>query len=134
MSATKTTIVAILVLVVTFTAGIAVGVFGSHVMMRIHGRGPLSFPTGMMVNHLDRRLDLTDKQRAQVEEIVRRHHDAIASMWSQVEPRVRVELEEANDEITRILTPEQRRKFARMKLQMSPRAHRSGRAQTESTK
>ncbi|MFL6246160.1 MAG: Spy/CpxP family protein refolding chaperone [Thermoanaerobaculia bacterium] len=114
MSATRTTIVAILVLAVTFTAGVAVGVFGAHIALLRSGYGTL--PTKMMVNHLDLRLDLTDRQRAQVEEIIHRHRDAIATVRATIQPRVRIEIEQANTEIRRILTPEQRRKFERIKL------------------
>jgi Spy/CpxP family protein refolding chaperone len=129
VSATKTTIVAILVVAVTFTAGVAVGVFATHV---VHVRGehmPPVFPTKMMVNRLDRRLDLTDQQRAQVEQIIRRHHTAITTMWRGLHPRVHSEIEQANAEITRILTPEQRKKFERIKLHISGR---HGRAPTRS--
>ena len=132
MSATKTTIVAILVVAVTFTAGVAVGVFATHI---VHVRGehmPPVFPTKMMVNRLDRRLDLTDQQRAQVEQIIRRHHTAITTMWRGLHPRVNSEIEQANAEITRILTPEQRKKFERIKLQLGGR--RSNKERTESTK
>ena len=120
MSATKTTIVALLVIALTFTAGVMVGVFVAH----IHMRGePSMLPAKLMVNRLDHRLDLTDAQRAQVEAIIRRHHTAISSIWEGMHPRVRAEIEQANDEITRILTPEQRRKFERIKLHLGARQH-----------
>ena len=128
MSASKTTVVAILVVLVTFTAGVAVGVFATHI---VHVRGehmPSVFPTRMMVNRLDRRLDLTDQQRAQVEQIIRRHHTAITT-------RVHSEIAQANAEITRILTPEQRKKFERIKLHLGERHTRRGdRERTESTR
>jgi Spy/CpxP family protein refolding chaperone len=125
VSAAKTTIVAILVVIVTFTAGVMVGVFATHL---VHVRGehlPSVFPTKMMVNRLDRRLDLTDAQRAQVEQIIRRHHGAITA-------RVHAEIEQANVEITRTLTPEQRKKFERIKLHLG--ARHGGRARTGSTR
>lgn len=135
MSATKTTVVAILVIIVTFTAGVAVGVFATHI---VHVRGehmPSVFPTKMMVNRLDRRLDLTDQQRAQVEQIIRRHHGAITAMWRGLHPRVHAEIEQANAEITRILTPEQRKKFERIKLHLGARhARPGGKERTESTR
>lgn len=125
MSATKTTIVAILVVVVTFTAGLMVGVFAAHI---VHVRGEHLFPTRMMVNRLDRRLDLTDRQRAQVEQIIRRHHTAITT-------HVHSEIAQANAEITHILTPEQRKKFERIKLHFGGRqGHRGDRERTESTR
>lgn len=135
MSATKTTIVAVLVLLVTFTAGVTVGVFATHV---VHVRGehmPSVFPTRMMVNRLDRRLDLTDQQRVQVEEIIRRHHTAITAMWKGLHPRVHSEVEQANAEITRVLTPEQRKKFERIKLHLGGRhAHPADKERTAPTR
>lgn len=119
MSTAKTTIVAILVVVVTFTAGVAVGVFGAHIVhIRREHMSPV-FPTRMMVNRLDRRLDLTDQQREQIEKIIRRHHSAIVG-------RVHAEIDQANTEITRILNPEQRKKFERIKLQLGGRHGRRG--------
>lgn len=115
MSAPKTTLVAILVLAVTFTAGAAVGVFAAHFA---HIRGEHMPPVFPMVNRLDRRLDLTDQQRAQVEQIIRRRHTAIMAS-------VHAEIEQANAEITRILTPEQRKKFERIKLHFGGRHGRS---------
>ena len=134
MSATKTTIVAILVVIVTFTAGVAVGVFAAHLVHVRGEHGLPTFPTKVMVNRLDRRLDLTDRQRAQVEQIIRRHHAAIAAVRSSMQPRVRAELEQANDEITRILTPEQRKKFERIKLHLGVHTRPGGRERTGSTR
>lgn len=121
MSASKTTVVAVLVLLLTFTAGIAVGVFGAHMAILHGGPGPAFPPPVAMVNRLDRRLDLTPAQRTQVEQIIRRHHASIHAIWSSLNPHVRKELAEANDEISRILTPEQRRKFTAMKLHLGDR-------------
>lgn len=123
MSASKTTVVAVLVLLVTFAAGICVGVFGAHLAILHGGRGPAFPPAIAMVNRLDRRLDLTPAQRTQVEQIIRRHHASISAIWSGLHPQVRKELAEANDEISRILTPEQRRKFEAMKLHLGDRTH-----------
>lgn len=134
MSATKTTIVAILVVLVTFTAGVAVGVFGAHIVHVRGEHGTPAFPAKMMVNRLDRRLDLTDQQRAQVEQIIRRHHAAIAAVRATMQPRVRAEIEQANVEITRILTPEQRQKFERIKLHLGVHARPADRERTGSTR
>jgi Spy/CpxP family protein refolding chaperone len=124
VSATKTTIVAILVVALTFTAGVAVGVFASHMMILRGVHGAPYFPTSAIVHRLDRRLDLTDTQRAQVEQIIRRRHDRIDAMWNGVRPRMHAEIEQTNAEIARILTPEQRAKFERMKFHMSRRHER----------
>lgn len=135
MSATKTTIVAVLVVVLTFTAGVMVGVFASHMMILRGGHGAAFFPTKAMVNRLDRRLDLTDAQRAQVEEIIRRRHARIDGLWGDLRPRVRAEVEQANAEISRILTPEQRAKFDRLKFHLDGRfGNREGTSRRGSTR
>jgi Spy/CpxP family protein refolding chaperone len=122
VSATKTTTVAILVVLLTFTAGVMVGVLASHLMILHGGHGASLFPTTAMVNRLDRRLDLTDAQRAQVEQIIRRHHARIDGMWDDLRPRMRAEIDQANAEISRILTPEQRAKFERLKFHVGGRS------------
>lgn len=126
MSATKTTLVALLVVALVFVAGIAVGVFGAHMMILHGGPGAAMFPTTALVNRLDRRLDLSDAQRAQVERIIRRHHANIDGIWSSMHPRIRAEVEAANAEITRVLTPEQRAKFDRMKFHLGSERRRPG--------
>ena len=102
-------------------AGVAVGVFSSHVMMLRGGHGAPPFPARAMVNRLDRHLDLTDAQRAKVQEIIERRHARIAETWSSVRPRVSEEIARTNAEIDAVLTPEQRQKFARMKMRMGRR-------------
>lgn len=135
MSATKTTTVAVVVVLLTFIAGVMVGVFASHMMILHGGHGATLFPTKAMVNRLDRRLDLTDAQRAQVEQIIRRSHARIDGIWDDVHPRIHAELDQANKEISRILTPEQRAKFERMKFHLGSRfGSREDKSRTEPTR
>lgn len=116
MSVTKTTGIAVIVVVLTFVAGFAVGMFSAH-MMILHGmHGPPPAVTRAMVNRLDRQLDLSDAQRAKVEEIIERRHARIGRIWGSVRPRVNTEIEQAKREIEAVLTPEQRAKFAKMKM------------------
>jgi Spy/CpxP family protein refolding chaperone len=117
VSRTKTVLVAITALVLTFGSGVAVGILAAHLMILHGGPGAERFPHAL-VNRLDRRLDLTDAQRAQVEAIIKRRHDHIDAMWDGVRPQVRTEIERANDEIARVLTPEQRAKFERLQMHM----------------
>ena len=107
MSATRTTILAALVLLLTFGAGLVGGAAAHHVLaMRRPGPPPELVPRAM-IRQLDRRLDLTDAQRTQIEAIVMRRHQ-----------RMRAEIETTNDEIAKVLTPEQRVKFAQIRLRM----------------
>ena len=116
MSLTKTTSIAVIVLVLTFLAGAAVGVFASHMMILHGGPGAERFPRAL-VNRLDRRLDLTDEQRAKVAKIVNERHARIAD-------HVQGEIDRANEEIEKVLTPEQRVKFRRMRLRSGGGPHR----------
>ena len=123
MSATKTTIAAVVVLVLTFGAGF-IGGAAAHHLWFAHREGVRPFMTHAMVNRLDRRLDLTDTQRKQIEEILRRRHRNIDAMWSGVRPRVRAEVEATNAEIAKVLTPAQRAKFEKIRMHL---LHRAGR-------
>ena len=129
MSATKTTLVAVVVLVLTFGAGVAVGVFADHVLMirgMRHGLPP--FATHMMATRLGRHLDLTATQKARIEQILERRRTRMNQLWSSVRPHIHEELEQTNAEISAVLTPEQRAKFERMKLRLHGGVAPGGRA------
>lgn len=117
MSATKTTLIATLVLVLTFAGGFMAG-FAAH---RHIGRRTPHASARMMARHLDFRLGLTDEQRAKIEAILQRRHQRMAETWDGVRPRVRAEIDAANAEIAAVLTPEQREKFQSMKLHLGRR-------------
>ena len=134
MSRTKTTIVAVIALAVTFVAGAAVGVVADRIL---HRRGPMpEFATQALVRRLDRHLDLTDTQEKKVAAIIERHHTNISSLFTAVRPRVREEIEQANREIEQVLTPEQRAEFQKMKmrLHLGERGGRGDRARTGPTR
>lgn len=121
MSVSKTTFVAVAILLLTFVAGFAVGMFTDHLLLLWHrGRRVPPFATHIMAQRLDRHLDLTDDQRARVEKILEQRHERINSLWAGVRPKVRAEVEQANAEIERVLTPEQREKFGKMRMHMRP--------------
>lgn len=108
-----------LVVVAAFVSGIIVGMAADRFLMIRGRRDHLpARATSMMVERLDRRLDLTDDQRTRIEQILRHRHARINAMWSDVRPRVRGEVEATNTEIDAVLTPEQRERFAEMKMRM----------------
>ena len=107
-SSRKTVIIASIVVLVTFVAGLCAGIFVDRVWMhRMRGPHPPRFASRMMVERLDRHLDLTDAQRAKIQQIIEQHHGHIGK-----------EIEAANAEIDLVLTPEQRRKFAKMRMHL----------------
>lgn len=118
MSSSNAKVLAALALLITFVAGIVVGLVGDRaIMMR---RPPIARypPARFIVRHLDRRLHLNDQQRTEITAIVQRHEQRIIAIWSGVRPQVRNEIEAANSEINRVLTPEQRAQFAKMKMRL----------------
>lgn len=113
----RTTLVAVLVLALTFGAGF-VGGAAAHHLWTAHRGAVHPFMMKPMINRLDRRLDLTDAQRERIEEILRRRHANITAVWGGVRPRVRAELDATNAEIVKVLTPEQRAKFEKMRFHL----------------
>ncbi|HSP33716.1 MAG TPA: hypothetical protein VLU46_05310 [Thermoanaerobaculia bacterium] len=117
MSPSSSKLLAAFALVITFFAGALVGVFGDHLFM-IH-RGILAHPPAkFIVRRLDARLHLNDQQRAQITGIVERHDARIRTIREGVRPAVRNEIDAANSEIDRVLTPEQRATFAKMRIRL----------------
>ena len=122
---TSTTLVAAVALFATFLVGILVGVAADRmiILRYMHRRPPGA--AEFLMKRLDRRLDLTPQQERQVTIILQNGELRIGNVWGKVGPQIRQEIERTNSEIERVLTPEQRVKFAEIKMKMSPR--RSGR-------
>jgi len=119
VSVTKTTVVAVAILLLTFVAGFAVGMLTDHLLILWHrGHRVPPFATHVMAARLDRHLDLTDEQRAKIEAILERRHQRINTLWAGVRPKVRAEVDQTNAEIEQILTAEQRAKFSKMRMRM----------------
>ena len=120
-TSTKTVVIAALALVATFIAGFVVGAVVDRFMI-FHGRPhrPPPMAAFAMMNRLDRHLDLTDEQSKQVRAILEKHHTRIRG-------EVHQEIETANAEIEKVLTPEQREKFQKLKMRLGPRMHHEGR-------
>ena len=121
MSSTNAKLLAAIALVITFVVGGAVGVLFDHVVLLRYL--PLH-SAQFIVRRLDHRLHFNDKQRVQVTEIVARHQQRINGIWAGVRPSVHAEIEAANGEIDRVLTPAQRAEFAKIRMRLMPR--RSG--------
>jgi hypothetical protein len=64
---------------------------------------------------LTRELDLTTEQRVRVDSIVGRQVTEIHAIWEQMRPRMDSVVGGARGEIERVLTPEQRTKFAELR-------------------
>ena len=140
MSVRKTAVIAAIVVVLAFVAGFAAGALTDHFWMLRRGHRLPPMAAHMMVGRLDHHLDLTDEQRARIEQILERRHEAMDRMWAELHPRMRAEIDATNAEIERVLTPEQREKFQKMRMRLGPRhrgeghRRRGDRPRTESTR
>lgn len=120
MSSTRATVLAAVALVVTFVAGIAVGVTGHRLLLWKWGGRERVRPqaTTFMVKRLDQQLNLTPQQEVEVTRILTTHHERMGAVFSNVRPQMRSQIEQTNAEIRRVLTPEQRAKFEGLKMRL----------------
>ena len=125
----KTKWIAAVVVLAAFASGVLVGVAGSHFFPLHRGRHIPKRAAHFMVERLDRRLDLTDDQEKKVEAIIARRHPRMEQIWASAHPRIEAEIAATNNEISSILTPEQRVKFEEIKMRVN-RGRRPGRFRT----
>jgi Spy/CpxP family protein refolding chaperone len=122
---TNTRTAAIVVVIVAFVAGLLAGVAGDHLYLmhsgRLSPRHAARFAADRMAERLGRELQLTAQQKTQVQQILERHRAKIDAAMSSVRPQVRQELDASNNEIANILTPEQRTKFAALRMRVESR-------------
>lgn len=120
-------LLAVLTVVVAFAVGVIVGAFGFWGWIVHHhgGRAPFFSDLGehRIVRHLDHELNLTPAQHDAIVRIVHAHRQRIDGIFSQLRPQIRQEFDQANAEIEKILTPEQRAKFERMRMRPHSRRH-----------
>jgi hypothetical protein len=75
---------------------------------------------------MNRDLHFSDAQRIQVQRIIDQHHTRIENAWNSVRPQARAEIDAANTEIEKVLTPEQAVKFREMRERAQQRRGRRG--------
>ena len=116
---------AVAVVVVAFLAGIFVGVAGDHLYLirsgRLYPRHAARFAADRMADRLTHELDLSPQQKTQVQQIIERHRAKIDATMANVRPQVRQELDATNAEIETLLTPEQKKKFADLRMRIGAR-------------
>jgi len=121
---------AVVVVIVAFVAGILVGVAGDHLYLihsgRLFPRHASHFAADRMTEHLGRELQLSPQQKTQVQQIIEKHRAKIDETMSSVRPQVRQELDATNAEIEKILTPDQKTKFAKLRMRMGSRRRERG--------
>ena len=111
----RSAVVAAILLAATFLTGMVAGVAADRFVLvreaRILPRAGMRFVSARIVRAMDRELDLTDAQRADVERILAERQRRIERVWSEMRPQIRTEIERTNREIEAILTEEQKPKF-----------------------
>ncbi|HJW92306.1 MAG TPA: hypothetical protein VJ901_01685 [Thermoanaerobaculia bacterium] len=120
---TKTKVVAIVVVLIAFLGGIAIGAIGDRIWL-LH-RGPshrnAHAITERVLHKLDDELELSPEQRQRVKQILEAHAARMQQIGDTVRPQIRQEIDQNNAEIERVLTPDQRAKFDKLKMQLTPR-------------
>ncbi|HEX7192874.1 MAG TPA: hypothetical protein VF381_15000 [Thermoanaerobaculia bacterium] len=114
--------IAVVTVVATLIVGFLLGVVADRLWLYRHGprfgTHAQRFTTDRIVKRLDGDLHFTDQQRAQVTQIIQARQQRIAVLQSGVRPQIRAQIDQANAEIEKILTPEQRTKFEQLKMRV----------------
>jgi Spy/CpxP family protein refolding chaperone len=115
MESKTTTWKAALVIVLIFITGFLAGA-GSFAALRYLKPRPLAFMKnqGQIMRVITRKLDLTDAQRAGVEDILRQTRRDLTALRDEIQPKVRVRLEQAQQQIAALLTDKQKIKFTQL--------------------
>ena len=126
VSPNRTRTTAALSLIAVFIGGLLVGIAGDRFYI-FHRRRATSAQslTQRIVEHLDRELNLTPQQKTDVQRIIDQHHVRIDAVMTGVQPQIRRELDAANAEIEKLLTPEQQEQFKKMRMRV-PGTRRHG--------
>jgi Spy/CpxP family protein refolding chaperone len=109
----RSTTWAVVFLVATFAAGIAVGAGGRALWVRYASAAGPERTRGLdrMMHELNEELGLSPVQRDSVRAIVQRHRTQMTAVWETVRPRFDSMRAQMDSEVTRQLTPEQQAKY-----------------------
>jgi MFS family permease len=133
----KSRLIAGIVIVLVFFAGVVAGFFLHHGWLWRHGPpgfavgGPPGPPPGVkdwMLKRLDRELKLTPEQHVRIDSVLTRREADIRSLMSQTRPRFDSIAARTRSEIQVVLTPSQQEEFAKITRRFeSRRGHLQGR-------
>jgi Spy/CpxP family protein refolding chaperone len=132
----KSRVVAGVVIVLVFVAGVAVGFF-VHQSMPHHGfpglaiggppPGPPRELKGWMLGRLDRDLKLTPEQHARIDTVLTRREADLRALMGETRPRFDTIAKRTRSDIQSVLTPAQQQKFAEITRRIDERrAKREG--------
>lgn len=109
----RSTTWAVVFLVATFAAGLAVGAGGRALWVRYASAAAPERSRGIerMMNELNEELRLDPIQRDSVRAILQRHRARMTAVWETVRPRFDSMRAQMDSEVTHHLTPEQQAKY-----------------------
>jgi hypothetical protein len=109
----RSTTWAVVFLVATFAAGIAVGAGGRALWVRYASAAAPERGRGLdrMLDELTEELRLGPAQRDSVRAIVQRHRTRMTAVWETVRPRFDSMRAQMDSEVARQLTPDQQAKY-----------------------
>lgn len=129
----KSRVVAGVVIVLVFAAGVAVGFFVHGTMPR-HGfpglaivgppAGPPRELKGWMLGRLDRELKLSPEQHARIDTVLTRSEADIRGLMTETRPRFEAISTRTRSEIQAVLTPAQQQEFTALTRQIEERRAR----------
>ena len=118
---------AVFTVIVAFVVGALIGAVGTWAWVIHHGgRVPwmAELREHRILRRLDRSLKLTPQQHEQVGRIIHEHGRHIDGILGGLQPQVRREIDQANVEIEKLLTAEQKVKFEELKMRLRSRQHK----------
>jgi len=108
----------ILLLLLVFVAGLAVGVVGTRIVVRRAVQQALTHPErmqAMMERNLTRRLKLDTQQQVQLHGILTDTRGQLAGLRKQFQPQAGQVFHDADQKISALLTPEQQARYDKFK-------------------
>lgn len=116
---------ALLAVAALFFVGVVVGILGTHLFYARQLQKPgglAALGNRLFVASLERRLDLTAEQRQEIDAILEESRREGNALRQEVAPRVMALVERTSERIEEVLTPEQRRKYERLRRRHRRRA------------
>jgi hypothetical protein len=113
----------ILLLALVFSAGLVIGVVATRTVVRHAVREAILHPEkvqAVIERRLRRQLRLDNRQQAKLHDILSDSHAQMDDLRGKYLPQTISILNDANDQIIAMLTPEQRARFERLKLENHP--------------
>jgi TRAP-type C4-dicarboxylate transport system substrate-binding protein len=112
-----------ILLVLVFAAGAGSGMLYERQQNHAHERVPPDSHT--LLHRLATELELSPAQQDAINQILARHQKDVDSTWHDMQPRVHAALEAAEQEIIKVLTPEQAARFRQLTgMHHQPGQHR----------